>query len=156
MEENKNRLTDIVKFVNDRAGVDVRITSRKRDVIDARTIYYMIASKATRASVKTIGDIVNKDHSTVTYAKKALFDIIKQDRFYMNIYREYFNIPLDKGNVRSIYDETLTENEKQYRELSDRDRLVYDERASLVLKSFAWKLKDDNRKEVFETINVSQ
>jgi hypothetical protein len=114
----------------------------------------MIASKATRASVETIGGIVNKDHSTVTYAKKALFDIIKQDRFYMNIYREYFNIPLDKGNVRSVYDETLTDNEKAYRGLSEEDKRIYDERASLVLKSFEWKRKDDNRKEVFEIINV--
>ena len=153
--DKENRLTEILEFVNTRSGVDVCTPSRKREIIDARTIYYMIASKATRASVKDIGDMVNKDHSTVTHAKKNIFDVIKQDRFYMNIYREYFNIPLDKGNVRSIYDETLTENEKQYRELSNRDRLIYDERASLVLKSFAWKCKDENRKEVFETINVS-
>ena len=152
--KNEGRLKDIVKFVNERAGVDIRVVSRKRDIIEARTIYYMIASKATRASVETIGGIVNKDHSTVTYAKKALFDIIKQDRFYMNIYREYFNIPLDKGVVRSISDETLTDNEKAYRGLSEEDKRIYDERASLVLKSFEWKRKDDNRKEVFEIINV--
>ena len=38
--------------------------------------------------------------------------------------------------------------------LSEEDKRIYDERASLVLKSFEWKRKDDNRKEVFEIINV--
>lgn len=51
-------------------------------------------------------------------------------------------------------EQNLTDNERAYRELSDEDAKIYDERANLVLKSFAWKRKDDNRKEVFETINI--
>ena len=31
---------------------------------------------------------------------------------------------------------------------------VYDERAALVLKSFEWKRKDEDRKEVFEKIYI--
>ena len=156
MEDKKNRLTEVLNFVVRRTGANIMSASRQADVTDARALYYMIALKETKASMNEIGAAVGKSHSTVIHTRDNVMPLLKQDRFYMNIYREYFNIPLDKGNVRSIYDETLTENEKQYRELSDRDRLVYDERASLVLKSFAWKLKDDNRKEVFETINVSQ
>jgi len=49
----------------------------------------------------------------------------------------------------------LTINERAYRDLSAEDRLDYDYRASNVLKSFEWKRKELNRKEVFETINCS-
>ena len=46
----------------------------------------------------------------------------------------------------------LTKNETAYRKLSDDDKKVYDQRAELVLKSFEWKRKDEQRKEVYDII----
>jgi hypothetical protein len=57
--------------------------------------------------------------------------------------------------IKEVSIDELTDNEKAYRALNSEDKRVYDERSNMVLKSFKWKRKDDSRKEVFETINIS-
>ena len=46
----------------------------------------------------------------------------------------------------------LTKNETAYRKLNKEDKKIYDERAELVLKSFEWKRKDEQREEVYDII----
>tara|TARA_R110000737_G_scaffold336411_1_gene355861 strand:+ start:31 stop:498 length:468 start_codon:yes stop_codon:yes gene_type:complete len=152
--KNEDRLKDIVKFVTRRTGTDILTKSRQTDVTDARALYYKIALKDTRASMNVIGKIVGKSHATVIHTRNNVFPLIENDIFYMNIFREYFGEELEKEAIRVVDNEILTSNEKTYRGLSEEDKRIYDERASLVLKSFEWKRKDDNRKEVFEIINV--
>lgn len=152
--ENKNKLENIVKFVSRRTGADIVTRSRRTDIADARALYYMIALKDTKASMNAIGEAVGRSHATVIHTRNNVFPLIEQDIFYMNILREYFGLELEKETMRAITNEVLTSNEKAYRELSDEDRKVYDERALLVLKSFEWKRKEENRKEVFEKIHV--
>ena len=50
----------------------------------------------------------------------------------------------------------LTDNEIAYRDLDYSNAMEYDQRASLVLKAFEWKDKDNNRNEVYETIECHQ
>ena len=152
--DNKSKLESIVKFVSRRAGVDIMLPSRRVDVIDARALYYMIALRETRASMNVIGDIVGKSHATVIHTRNNVLPLLEKDDFYMNIYREYFGEGIKEGVIRDVDTQVLTDNEKMYRELSAEDKKIYDERASLVLKSFAWKRKDEERKEIFETINI--
>ena len=152
----EDRLNEVIQFVEERTGTNIRAKARQPDVIDARALYYKIALKATRVSMKTIASVVNKDHSTVIHSRKNIFPILEEDSFYMRIYSDYFGETEVEEVLKTDSNEVLTNNEKAYRELSDEDRAVYDERAALVLKSFEWKRKDDNRKEVFEIINVSQ
>lgn len=153
---NENRLKEIAEFVTRRTGSNIMSASRQVDVTDARALYYKIALKDTRASMNKIGAAVGKSHATVIHTRNNVMPLLEQDDFYMNIYREFFGEDIKEGAIRDIDCQVLTSNEKLYRDLSDGDKKIYDERASLVLKSFAWKRKDDNRKEVFETINVSQ
>lgn len=152
--KNENRLKAIVEFVTRRTGADILAKSRQTDVTDARALYYKIALKDTRASMNVIGEAVGKSHATVIHTRNNVFPLLERDDFYMNIYREFFGEEIKEGVIRDIDSQVLTKNEKMYRELSEEDRRIYDERASLVLKSFEWKRKDDNRKEVFEIINV--
>lgn len=152
--ENKNKLENIVKFVSRRTGADIITRSRQTDVTDARALYYKIALKDTRASMNVIGEAVGRSHATVIHTRNNVFPLIEQDIFYMNIFREYFGEELEKEVIRVVDNEILTSNEKMYRELSEEDKKVYDERALLVLKSFEWKRKEENRKEVFEKIHV--
>lgn len=152
--ENKKRLESIVKFVSRRTGTDILTKSRRTDVIDARALYYKIALKDTRASMNVIGEVVGKSHATVIHTRNNVIPLIEEDIFYMNIFNEYFGLELEKETIRDIDNEILTDNEKAYRELSDEEKRIYDDRASLVLKSFEWKRKDEDRKEVFEIINV--
>ena len=152
--KNETKLKKIANYVVRKTGSDIKIISRDREVVYARALYYMIALKDTKSSLKNIGVIVDRDHATVHHARKKTFHLIEEDRFYMNIYREYFGMELEFDEIREIDNEILTDNEKLYRGLSDEEKAIYDDRASLVLKSFAWKHKDDNRKEVFEQIYI--
>ena len=152
--DNRSKLESIVKFVSRRSGVDIMLPSRRVDVIDARALYYMIALRETRASMNVIGQIVGKSHATVIHTRNNVFPLLEQDDFYMNIYREFFGEEIKEDVIRVIDNEILTDNEKLYRGLSDDDKRIYDERASLVLKSFEWKRKDDEREEVFEKIYI--
>jgi hypothetical protein len=61
----------------------------------------------------------------------------------------------EKVDKSEEYKSKLTDFEVQYRALNDADKVVYDERANLVLKSFKWKYKDSVRKEKFEIISCS-
>ena len=154
--KNKKRLENIVKFVSRRTGADIVTKSRRTDVIDARALYYKIALKDTRASMNLIGSVVGKSHATVIHTRNNVIPLIEEDIFYMNIFREYFGLELEKETIRDIDNEILTDNEKAYRELSDEEKKIYNDRASLVLKSFEWKRKDEERKEVFEIIKVGE
>ena len=142
--KNEDKLREIIRFVEARTGVIISKKDRQTGVIDARALYYKIAMKDTRASMNVIGKIVGKSHATVIHSRRNVFPFIESNDFYMDIYREFFR------------ETKITDNEKAYRELSDEDKAIYDERAALVLKSFEWKHRDDNREEVFEIINISQ
>jgi len=149
--ENEVKLRRIVDYVSRRVGVDVSLKIRDKEVILGRALYYKIALRDVVTSLKNIGGIVDKNHATVMHSRNKVFPQIEADNFYMSIYREYFG---EVEAATALTNPILTENEEKYRGLSDEDKAVYDERASLVLKSFEWKRKDDNRKEVFEIINV--
>ena len=152
--KNEIKLKQILDYVNKKTGVDSSLSNRNREVIYARALYYKIALRAVKASYKNIGSLVKKNHATVIHAKNKVFYEIEKDDFYMDPYREYFGEKKHKDVAKVVEKKILTDNEKAYRKLSDEDKITYDERASLVLKSFEWKRKDDNRKEVFEIINV--
>ena len=155
---NEAKLKTIVDYVSKRVGVDVSLKTRDKEVILGRALYYKIALRDVQTSLKNIGGIVGKNHATVVHSRNKVFPQIEDEDFYMNVYKEYFGeLEGPTGVTPPTHTlHILTENERQYRDLSDSNRLIYDERAALVLRSFAWKLKDDNRKEVFEIINVSQ
>ena len=57
-----------------------------------------------------------------------------------------------KENI-SLYD--LTNNEKEYRKLGRKQRETYDERASLVIKSFKWKARNEQAEVIVGSPNVA-
>jgi len=182
---SREDLLTIYSFVNSALDIDIADKTRKAPYVLGRTLYYMIALKTTNAPYESISYIVDRDHSTVSHARKNLFDQLKM---YKDVYR-FYQIYTDEYIKESIDDQgklsnfivakeeldrlsiiekkyealsaislgmtRLTINERAYRDLSAEDRLDYDYRASNVLKSFEWKRKELNRKEVFETINCS-
>ena len=182
--KRKDLLT-IYSFVNSALDIDIADKTRKAHYVIGRTLYYMIALKTTNAPYESISYIVDRDHSTVSHAIKNLFDQLKmyKDVYkYYEIYTdEYIKESIDNQGklsnfivakeeldrlsiIEKKYEELkaisldmtrLTINERAYRDLSAEDRLDYDYRASNVLKSFEWKRKELNRKEVFEIINCS-
>lgn len=170
-------------YVNGILDIDIASKSRAQLYVDGRTLYFMLAQKTTKASLAEIGLVVDRDHSTITHANQKLVVRLRRNKMFLSYYNTYiknfFVEPKNSETIRKFitdqaelvrlryvedaylkmrtdtcHVDALTINEKAYRELSDADRLEYDTRADLVLKSFAWKLKESNRKEVFEQIYV--
>ncbi len=149
-------LNEIYNFVNEYFRVDIADKNRSNHYVDLRTLYYKMATDHTLATVQEIGALVNRDHSTVVHARKHLFDYVTTIKRYSKAYNKFFGIetPIESSEAVIVDSETdtvgLTENEIAYRKLSEEDKKKYDERASLVLKSFKWKEYNST----FETINV--
>lgn len=53
--------------------------SRKQNIVDARQMYCYVANEFSRCSSQTIGDVIQRDRTTVLYA-------ITQIRIYKTIY----------------------------------------------------------------------
>jgi len=169
-------LNRIKSYVDKHSGYDVSTRSRKAEVVLFRALYFKLATDTTSWSLEKIGKIVDRDHATVLHARKNLFDELMKNKHLSNLY-EIYRIEVLGQQVDTYYKDVeqynrlkekyndllalkipknlgyeLTKNETAYRKLSDEDKKVYDERAELVLKSFEWKRKEEQREEVYDII----
>tara|TARA_R110002167_G_scaffold184155_2_gene384650 strand:+ start:797 stop:1381 length:585 start_codon:yes stop_codon:yes gene_type:complete len=177
-------LTEIYNYVCDSLRIDISLKRRTKLYVNGRTLFLAIATNTTNASREHLGTYIGRDHSTVTFGVNVLMDELLQNDYYKGLYDTYANfkavkyvnenihkkdtlsnalieINRLKGFIKNInkplvpLSVDLTPNEINYRGLSDEEKVEYDIRAKTVLKSFIWKRKDANRKEVFETINCA-
>lgn len=152
-KDYSQELNEIYDFINDYFRVDIADKNRSNHYVDLRTLFYKIATDKTYATTKEIGAVVNRDHSTVVHSRKYYFDYIMSRDEIKEAYRSYFGLAIEASEaVIPVENEEvkLTENEMAYRRLSLEDKIKYDERASLFLKSLNWKEYNTT----FETINV--
>ena len=57
------------ELIKQKTGVDINKVSRKREIIEARAIYYKILKQIdNKKTLQSIGETVGKDHSTVLYS----------------------------------------------------------------------------------------
>ena len=110
---------------------------------------YVIAYDNYIESLKVDGLNANKSLKNINKAFERI-DELKLD--IRSLKRVISQMKKDSKKTKSSL---LTPNEVHYRELSEEEASVYDQRAKNVLNSFIWKRKELNRKEVFEIINVS-
>lgn len=172
----EKELKRIKNFVERYSEYDISAKLRDTEAVRFRTLYIKIATETTECTLKQIGEVINRDHSTILYARTTLFDELMTIKRFVNIYNQYkMNVLghkvdekyLDEQQYNKLQEKyndllafkipvndvvNLTKNEHIYRTLSDADKKIYDERAALVLKSFEWKRKDAQRKEVFDII----
>lgn len=159
-------LNDIYDFINDKFRIDIADKKKTNHYVDLRTLFYKIALDCTLATVEEIGAIVNRDHSTVVYARATLFEFVMRKKYIREAYNEFFGVDVDKvssvdalNKLREIAASTsilkinnagLTDNEIAYRKLTDSQKEIYNERAALIIKGFHWKEHNSS----FEVINV--
>lgn len=90
--EDKNyvSLLEIEKVVRDITKVDIRVKTRKREYVEARALFYFIASEFTIYSVSQIARHVNMHHASVLHHKQIIPYTIAQDprleMWYLCIY----------------------------------------------------------------------
>lgn len=168
MNIKSKELANIAEFVINKTGQDIYNPGRGVELIDARTLYYVLARETTSYTCYKIGKEVGKSHATVLHGLKAKDIMLKESLVCSMAYERYNdinNLSLQTKLVETIREleykvdslsKPLTDNEIAYRRLPWKQQLEYDERAKWALKSFGWKDREANRKEIFEIINCSE
>ena len=120
------KLDKIKEIVEIETDSDLKVNSRQREIVYARSIYYKLCKTHTRATLSSIGKSVKKDHATVLHGLRLFDDVItkyedaqdykrihgKLDRMFRNKSTsiERFVDPLNY--YREKYKETLLELRK--------------------------------------------
>jgi chromosomal replication initiation ATPase DnaA len=80
----------IIREMSRISGYDIRIMTRKQEVVKARQIAMWRIRNATSLSLKGIGDMFPLDYSTVIHALKVVQDIIEtKDKKYYPLVEPY-------------------------------------------------------------------
>ena len=80
--------SQLKKVIQEITGVDINEVSRKREIIEARAVYYKILKQIDKKkSLKSIGASVGKDHATVLHSLKN-YDMFEQFNPTLKIFRK--------------------------------------------------------------------
>jgi chromosomal replication initiator protein len=77
-----DKVNEIIQLVENclRVPYDkLKHRTRKREVCFARQVCMYLLSTRTHASLKTIGDLFNRDHSSVIHARELIKDLMETD-----------------------------------------------------------------------------
>ena len=78
-DRNYVSLLEIEKAVRDITKLDIRIRTRKREYVNARNLYYYLASELTIFSITQIARNIGMHHSSIIHHNKNTPYIIAQD-----------------------------------------------------------------------------
>ncbi len=79
---------ELKKAIQEVTGVDINKVSRKREIIEARAVYYKILKQIDKKkSLQSIGASVGKDHATVLHSLKN-YDMFEQFNPTLKIFRK--------------------------------------------------------------------
>jgi len=157
--EHEIELKRIKDYVDYCAGYDISSKLKDKEIVKYRTLYFILATETTYWSLQKIGQMVNRNHATVIHAKNKLFSEVMNNANFKKRYdffikkimgesKKYIKLNEDYNKLLFEYEflfssSNLTDNEKKYRQLDINEKESYDERASLVLKSFKWKARNE-------------
>ena len=108
----KNDLLFVKKVVEDVTGVeDISTKTRTFDVSMARWIYIKIARENTTSPLKAIGEVINRDHTTVLHGLKNIDFELSYNSDLQTKYDRALIISLSKLNTQNIeqIDQRITE-----------------------------------------------
>lgn len=179
LSNTTKKLIEIKNHIDQDAGIDISIKSRQRSIVLYRVLFYKLALELTDESLQKIGEILNRDHSTVLHSRNKNFEYMMSLETYRNLYKKYmelYKLPVidlaEEENIeitqlrnqvknqheiiedleKIINNIGLTKNEKEYRKLSTEQQIDYDERVNLFLKSLTWK-KQNQMGDIFNCSN---
>ena len=106
---------ELKKVIQEITGVDINEVSRKREIIEARAVYYKILKQIDKKkSLKSIGASVGKDHATVLHSLKN-YDMFEQFNPTLKIFRKEI---LQRLNYKPIEYFGDISNEKEIEKLN--------------------------------------
>lgn len=93
-DNRKEVINDILSAIYSITGIcyeQLRSASRKRDYVDARRIYAKAAKELTNYTYTELGNIINRDHSTIIYLIKSCNDLLLTDNRFSEVYNSTIN-----------------------------------------------------------------
>ena len=100
---------ELKKVIQEITGVDINEVSRKREIIEARAVYYKILKQIDKKkSLKSIGASVGKDHATVLHSLKN-YDMFEQFNPTLKLFRKQILQRLNYASPEQILD--MSKNE---------------------------------------------
>ena len=95
---------ELKKVIQEITGVDINEVSRKREIIEARAVYYKILKQIDKKkSLKSIGASVGKDHATVLHSLNN-YDMFEQFNPTLKIFRKQILQRLNYASTEQILD----------------------------------------------------
>ena len=105
--------TEIVNYLNENLGIDIRDRKRTNEYVFARMIYYKLARELTNLSLERIGQEVDRDHASVIHSLKKFNDALSIP-YLEELYNSFLDNPIkekvDKKQIERI-------NKKQSKDL---------------------------------------
>tara|TARA_R110000824_G_scaffold45177_3_gene130821 strand:+ start:340 stop:786 length:447 start_codon:yes stop_codon:yes gene_type:complete len=95
-------LINIINAVTSISHCNIKLKARDSNTVFCRWVYYKVAKKHTRSTLKAIGQEVNRGHDTVLYGLRNIDQVLKDERYRllyndtlvsMGIEAEDFGIP---------------------------------------------------------------
>lgn len=68
-------LKEIMNYVIDQTGLDIRENTRRREYVYARSLYFKLAREFTAISMRDIAESVDRDHATVIHSINNVFPL---------------------------------------------------------------------------------
>ena len=95
---------ELKKVIQEITGVDINEVSRKREIIEARAVYYKILKQIDKKkSLKSIGASVGKDHATVLHSLKN-YDMFEQFNPTLKLFKKQILQRLNYASPEQILD----------------------------------------------------
>ena len=96
--------SQLKKVIQEITGVDINEVSRKREIIEARAVYYKILKQIDKKkSLKSIGASVGKNHATVLHSLKN-YDMFEQFNPTLKLFRKQILQRLNYASPEQILD----------------------------------------------------
>jgi chromosomal replication initiator protein len=77
---NEHYLFRVIEKVTGITEEEMISKSRRRDFVEARFIFFYCMRKYSKVVLKSIGNMLQKDHSSVVYGARELEKLIEQDK----------------------------------------------------------------------------
>ena len=85
---------NLFKAVEKVTGISKQVlcsAARQRPIVEARYIFAYIIKKKTNLSLVEIGNLMNKNHSSIIFYNKQMDWFIKSDENLINLYKKTIN-----------------------------------------------------------------
>lgn len=72
-------LDEIYNYVNNEFNLDIKKSTRRRDYVDARALFYLLSRKKTDYGYVFIADYLNQNHATAVHSVHNVSQHLKKD-----------------------------------------------------------------------------